>query len=141
MLRIFDKEGKVLERASMVFEPTQNLRYLSIELKIKNEFDRAVNNPGLFLLPSSLDGDIFSFSNQTPGSILSKVLLREAIKIEQGNFIPPNTFFNFNNGSREDNKIVIIDRLQPNEYINIKLTFDKQTFETAEFLYIGLSVK
>jgi hypothetical protein len=140
MLRILDKNSNPLERNSLKFTEIENSPYLSIELKVKNESERKIVNPGLFLIPSSLDGDIFSFSNKTPESMLQKILLDMAIKV-LGEGIPQNSFFNFNNGSREDNKIVIAPFLDPSEYMSITLIFNKSTFQDVEFLYVGLEAK
>jgi hypothetical protein len=140
MLRILDKDGNDLQRNSMTFTQSANPQYISIELRIKNESDKTILNPGVFLIPSSLDGSIFSFSNKTPESMLQKILLDESIEIT-GDTVPNDSFFNLNNGSREDNKIVITDSLQASEYVNIHLICNKSQFDAAEFYYIGLEVK
>lgn len=140
MLRILDKDGNDLQRNSMTFTQSANPQYISIELRIKNESDKTILNPGVFLIPSSLDGSIFSFSNKTPESMLQKILLDESIEIT-GDTVPDYSFFNLNNGSREDNKIVITDSLQASGYVNVRLICDKTQFDTAEFYYIGLEVK
>lgn len=140
MLRILDKNGNPLQRNSLIFTETVTPWLVSFELRIKNESERIINNPGVFLIPSSLDGDIFSFSNKTPESMLQKILLDKAIQVV-GENIPEDFFIDFNNGSREDNKIVIVSSLNPNEYINISLIFNKSTFDSAEFFYVGLEAK
>ncbi len=140
MLRILDKDGNDLQRNSMTFTQSADPKYVSIELRVKNESDKTILNPGVFLIPSSLDGSIFSFSNKTPESMLQKILLDKCIEIA-GAAIQDNTFFDLNNGSREDNKIVITGSLQASGYVNIHLTCDKTQFDTAEFYYIGLEVK
>ncbi len=142
MLRILDKDGNPLERNSMVFQETSYEGFLSITLRIKNESERAIVNPGIYLLPSSLDGDILSFSNKTPDSMLQEILLNEKVRIKiVGLYIPNDTYFDLNNGSRENNKIVIANYLNANEYVNIDLIFEDLDSKDAELLYIGLDAK
>ena len=140
MLVIKDKNGNALNRSSMVFsEDAENANLLFIELRIQNESNQLIVNPGVYITPSSLDGDILSFSNKTPTSMLDEILLSECLELKIGEDLP--IMFKKNVGSNEFNKIILAPEIDVSGFFNIKLLFNKNAFDSAEFLYIGLEAK
>jgi hypothetical protein len=113
-------------------------------LNIYNSGPEVVNNVGLYLMPTSMLGEIDHFSNKTPDEFVQELLSLGSQDEPFGlkvYFFNEEFFFSESNGANKQNKIILKEELNPNEFIQIQLKYFRSPNSEAEISYVGVQAE